>query len=354
MKESGGSMKFTQQEISSIRSQSEQMEREGVITPEALQYIYDKKLFHLFVADDLEGNMTPLPAAIRIFQECARIDGSFGWLVTIGAGGGYFVPFMTEEIGRKVFARPEAVIAGSGATTGTARRVEGGYMVNGRWKYCSGSTHATTFTANAMLEQEDQPESGEVPQLVTLIMWPDQVQIHKDWNTFGLKATASHSMVVTDAFVPDEMTFSFSEYSSHHDELLYKYPFLAFAQTSFAGVAMGLADHFLELAEEWLRRRGNERGLEELYQQKKEFAHQVDAFYRVLDESWEVLNQEGGLSPEMEQRVSSECITVAKASLGCGLKLFPMLGLAACMEDTDVNRTWRDLQTACQHSLLRG
>ncbi|MDR0271474.1 acyl-CoA dehydrogenase [Paenibacillus sp.] len=347
-------MGFTQQEIGSIRNQSRQMELEGEITSEALQYIYDKKLFHLFVANDLEGNMTPLPEAIRIFQECARIDGSFGWLVTIGAGGGYFVPFMTEEIGRTVFARPEAVIAGSGATTGTARRVEGGYIVNGRWKYCSGSTHATTFTANAILETEDQLESGEVPQLVTLIMQPDQIQIHKDWNTFGLKATASHSMVVTDAFVPDEMTFSFSEYRSHEDELLYKYPFLAFAQTSFAGVAMGLADHFLEAAEEYLRGRGNEYGLEELYKQKKEFAHPKDAFYMVLDKSWDVLSQKESLSPEMEQRISSECMTVAKASLGCGFKLFPILGLSACMEDTDVNRTWRDLQTACQHALLRG
>ncbi|MEI0737373.1 hypothetical protein VQ056_13060 [Paenibacillus sp. JTLBN-2024] len=51
-------MGFTQQEISRIREQSYRMEQEGGMTPEALQYIYDKKLFHLFVADDLEGNDT--------------------------------------------------------------------------------------------------------------------------------------------------------------------------------------------------------------------------------------------------------------------------------------------------------
>ncbi|MWV42982.1 acyl-CoA dehydrogenase [Paenibacillus sp. HJL G12] len=347
-------MGFTAHEISSIREQSQQMEHDGVITPEALQYIYDKKLFHLFVADDLDGNMTPLPEAIRIFQECARIDGSFGWLVTIGAGGGYFVPFMTQSVGLDVFGKPEAVIAGSGATTGTARKVDGGYIVNGRWKYCSGSTHATSFTANSILEQEGRPNSDESPQIVTLIMTPDQVQILKDWNTFGLKATASHSIVVTDAYIPDEMTFSFTEYRSHQDEVLYKYPFLAFAQTSFAGVAMGLADHFLEAAEEMMKVRGNDKVLAEIIEQKQEFARQKDAFYMVLDKSWEDLNQKGTLSPEMELRISSECVTAARASLGCGLKLFPMLGLSACMEDTVVNRVWRDLQTACQHALLRG
>lgn len=346
-------MGFTQQEISRIREQSYRMEQEGGMTPEALQYIYDKKLFHLFVADDLEGKMTPLPEAIRIFQECARIDGSFGWLVTIGAGGGYFVPFMTDEIRRNVYAKPDAVIAGSGATTGTARKVEGGYIVNGRWKYCSGSLYATTFTANAVLEREQAADSGEAPEIVTLIMRPDQVRIEKDWNTFGLKATGSHSMIAEDAFVPDEMTFSFTEVRSHEDELLYKYPFLPFAQTSFAGVAMGLADHFLEAAESYLQARGNDSVLSELEEQKEEFAHQKDAFYRVLDKSWEELGQKGKLTPEMEQRISIECITAAKASVGCGLRLFPLLGLAACMEDTEINRAWRDLQTACQHALLR-
>ncbi|MED5018641.1 acyl-CoA dehydrogenase [Paenibacillus chibensis] len=346
-------MRFTQQEIDLIRAQSSRMEQEGEITPEALQYIYDKKLFHLFVADDLAGNMTSLPEAIRIFQECARIDGSFGWLVTIGAGGGYFVPFMTEEIGRKVFTDPHAVIAGSGAVTGTARKVEGGYRVSGRWKYCSGSTHATTFTANTVLEQADSADSGAERQLVTIIMEPGQVEIIKDWNTFGLKATASHSMVATEAFIPEEMTFSFDELRSHQDELLYRYPFLPFAQTSFAGVAMGLADRFLELAEQHLRERGKEQVLAALEDRKQEFARQKEAFYLVLDKSWEEVGLKGKLSPEMEQRISFECVTAARTSLGCGLRLFPQLGLAACMEDTDVNRTWRDLQTACQHALLR-
>ena len=342
-------MGFTQQEMNNIRAQSHQMEQEGVITPEALQYIYDKKLFHLFVANDLKGNMTPLPEAIRIFQECAYIDGSFGWLVTIGAGGGYFVPFMSEEIGRKVYAHSKSVIAGSGATTGTARKVEGGYVVNGRWNYCSGSNHATTFTANTLLETE-----GGEAQIVTIIMEPDQVEIIKDWNTFGLKATASHSIAAHEAFIPDEMTFSFSEFRSHEEELLYTYPFLPFAQTSFAGVAMGLADHFLEAAEELALARGNANVLGKLGEQKQEFARQKDAFYLVLDKSWEELGQKGKLTPEMEERISYECITAARASLGCGLHLFPLLGLSACMEDAEVNRTWRDLQTACQHALLRG
>lgn len=63
------------------------MEQEGRPTEDVLQFIHDLRLFHLFVPNELEGRMTTLPQAVRIFQECSRVDGSsFGWLVTIGAG----------------------------------------------------------------------------------------------------------------------------------------------------------------------------------------------------------------------------------------------------------------------------
>ena len=35
--------------------------------------------------------MAGLPEAVRIFEQASFIDGSFGWAVTIGAGGGFYV-----------------------------------------------------------------------------------------------------------------------------------------------------------------------------------------------------------------------------------------------------------------------
>lgn len=257
-------MVFTEQEIQTIREQALGMDKHRQVTPDVLKTIYDHRLFHLFVPDELEGRMTPLPDATRFFQESARIDGNLGWLVAIGAGGGFFAALMSRDISRRVFARREAVIAGSGMPTGAARQVDGGYIVTGSWKYCSGSTYATTFTANAVVGKgstlQDAPgeptaDQGE-PEIRSFIMNPDQIEIQQDWNAFGLRATGSHTISAVEAFVPYEMTFSLTETKGYKNEPIYRYPFLPFAQVSFAGVAVGIAEHFLEAAESLAVKRG--------------------------------------------------------------------------------------------------
>ncbi len=230
--ESGGVMLFTAQQIQTIREQALGMDKRRQVTPEVLAAIYDHRLFHLFVPDELEGRMTSLPEAARIFQESARIDGNLGWLVTIGAGGGFFAALMSREVSRRVFAHREAVIAGSGMPTGTARQVDGGYIVNGSWKYCSGSTYATTFTANAVIEPASTvQDAADVPNadqdeshIRSFILNPDQIEILEDWNAFGLRATASHTISAVEAFVPVEMTFSLTEIQAYENETIYQYP----------------------------------------------------------------------------------------------------------------------------------
>ncbi|MDG0809682.1 acyl-CoA dehydrogenase family protein [Cohnella rhizosphaerae] len=129
------------------------IERDGRLPQDILERIYEERLFKLFVPEALGGRMTPLPDAARIFEQAAYADGSFGWLVTIGSGGGFFAATLPEETAETLFADPRAVIAGSGHPTGVAKAVPGGYRVNGGWKYCSGAGYASFYTANCIVER---------------------------------------------------------------------------------------------------------------------------------------------------------------------------------------------------------
>ena len=82
---------FTEQEIKWIRSEVTASDKTKYITDNLLAFIYEKKLFKLIVPEEVNGFMLDFPQAIRTFQETSRIDGTFGWLVTIGSGGGMFV-----------------------------------------------------------------------------------------------------------------------------------------------------------------------------------------------------------------------------------------------------------------------
>jgi alkylation response protein AidB-like acyl-CoA dehydrogenase len=351
--------------INDVREQAVRMESSGTLSPEILAFIYEAKLFKLFVPKELGGLAVDLPAALRIFEKASWVDGSFGWLITIGSGGGFFSATLFPELARKLFADPKAVVAGSGHPSGTAKETNGGYLVTGQWKYCSGSTYASFFTANCIVEWEQDQEhtqnAAEAHEIRSFVFMPEQVTIIRDWNAFGLKATESHSIAVKNVFVPKELTFDILS-KPNYDAPIFKYPFLPFAQTSFAAVTIGIWRHYLEEARHtaleqraaWDKATPRRfpaviRAIEE---QERLFADAADAYYQMVEASWGSFVKEGGLSEQDQQEVGRVSQDAARMAVACAHRLFPLMGMSALMEDRLLNRIWRDLHTVTQHSVL--
>ncbi|GIP41044.1 acyl-CoA dehydrogenase [Paenibacillus sp. J31TS4] len=342
-----------------LREQADRIEQAGELPVWVLDWLYKERLFKLFVPEELGGRMAPLPEAFRVFEEVSRADGNAGWLVTIGAGGGVFAPAMTPETAREVFERREAVIAGSGMPTGTAVPVEGGYQVSGRWKYCSGAPYATTFTANCVIDRGEGVPAGEIRSFA---FRPEQVTIREDWASFGLKATGSHTIEVTDQFVPEERTFDLTAPPAPGTDPLYRYPFLPFAQGSFAAVGLGIARHYLEEAGRFVERSRDgweaakpgraDRTAEAIREAEALLDAAARVYYEAVERTWERVVEAGALTDEEQSEVSAACKAMGRTARETAQAVFPKLGMAALMEGTALNRTWRDLHTACQHSLL--
>ncbi|WP_054752584.1 hypothetical protein [Piscibacillus salipiscarius] len=231
---------FDQKTVNLIRSYSYEIEKRGELSQEVLDVIYEQKLFKLFVPEDLDGRMMPLPDAIKVFEDAAWVDGSFGWLVQIGSGAGFFVTTMEPDWASEVFGKRDVYIAGSDRPSGKARAVDGGYIVTGEWKFCSGSKHATAFTANAHVQGSD------ITHAFTFL--PEQVEVIEDWDAFGLKGTNSHTFKVQEAFVPENRTFDVLKPHFHFDNPVYHYPFVPFAAANIAATTIGIARHFFEEA----------------------------------------------------------------------------------------------------------
>lgn len=343
--------------VSEVRNNVDNNENAGRLTPQILEYIYEAKLFKLFVPEALNGLMLPLPEALRVFEKAAWIDGSFGWLVTIGSGGGFFAATLPPVQSKLLFEGANAVVAGSGHANGIAKPVDGGYIVSGQWKYCSGSTYASLFTANCRLEGQQGEEVG----IRSFAFLPEQVNIICDWNSFGLKATESHSISVKDAFVPLERTFDIMSTHNYEDPI-YRYPFMPFAQTSFAAVCLGICRHFLEEArafavarqEDWAQTRPQR--LEALCSLVQESENSLETvarkFYETVDRTWSEFVRNGTMSEQQQLEVGQTCQALARNTLAHAHAIFPFLGMTVLMEDTLMNRLWRDLHTATQHSVL--
>jgi indole-3-acetate monooxygenase len=343
--------------IHEVRESAASIESSGSLSPRILDYIYDAKLFKLFVPAALGGLGAGLPDALRVFEKAAWVDGSFGWLVTIGAGGGFFAATLPPEQSRKLFGERKAVVAGSGHANGIAKPVDGGYRVSGQWKYSSGSTYASIFTANCRIESA----LGEAPEIRSFVFMPEQVKIIRDWKSFGLKATDSHSIAVEEVYVPAERTFDIFSTPRYADPI-FRYPFVPFAQTSFAAVCIGLCHHFLEEARSFAAARQDDWGAAQpkrlttlvrmLDEKQLAFKETAERFYDTVDRSWAVFTESNSMS-ELDQEEVGRCSQeAARTALECAHAIFPLLGMAALMEDNLLNRIYRDLHTVTQHTML--
>lgn len=404
-----------------IRADAGEQERRGAIAPETLAYMYEAGLFKLFVPAELGGHALPLPEALRVFEQASGIDGSFGWLVTIGSGGGFFAATFTAEQAVRWFADPKAVVAGSGHPNGIARPAPGGYVVSGRWSYCSGASYASLFTANCRIVGEgaaatfgaeqpvggavlgteqavdgvafgaeqavdgaafgaeqaageavfmaEQPavgvgDAGSAPEAGTIrsfVFAPDQVNVIRDWNALGLKATESNTIEVRSAFVPYGRTFDILSEPRYADPI-YRFPFMAFAQTSFAAVCLGLGDRFLDETRQFA---DGKRALWAAARPERlqaldcaaasgqlSFAAAHGRFYETVERLWATFVRSGALTEAEMREIADRSREAAQTALANAQAVFPHLGMDGLQERHPLNRIWRDIHTVTQHSAL--
>lgn len=346
-KESTDLLSTIESKASELQARGGEIEETGRIPEDILEWVYDHQLFKIMVPKEFGGRPTSLPDALRIFEALSAIDGSLGWLVHIGAAGGFFAPSFEKETARSFFSPREAVIAGSGFPSGQAHPVEGGYMVSGRWLYASGAQYASLFTAGATIE-----EKGE-KTIRAFAFFPDQVKVTNDWSAFGLKGTASDTFEVHKAFVPHERVFNVGESKWYVSDpiarCLYRLPFDILAVTTIASVCMGLTRRFFELAQSMPRweRLGRKTLLAD------EAIEHRHLFYLLADRAWSQIVLGEDLEKEEQRTIIQGIRRLVEESVSKVQHTFAYLGMRALMQSEPINRVYRDLQTASQHTYLR-
>lgn len=316
----------------------------------ALQIIYQHQLFRLFIPKELKGLELSLPEALKLMEDCARADGDFGWAVQIGAGGGFFAGFMPENSVRKYFSDPHFVIAGSGFPAGTAEPNRRHYLLNGSWKYCSGSTYASLFTFSAKLSQADG--------IRAFAILPEQVKIHRDWRAYGMRNTLSHSVSVEDQQVKAEMSFDFRAVQNDFGYKLYYFPFMAYAKACILSTLVGCFRHLMDEIQGHL---SNSKASPEklkmldnlLAASRDEDENLNRSFFDKASTCWESLQPEAAIPAEDLQAFYTSMGQYLRFINMKAYELFSSLGLSATMEDSAINKVWRDLTTAAQHMLLK-
>jgi indole-3-acetate monooxygenase len=340
---------------------SGEAERLGVLHPQQLAMIYDQKWFKLFVPLSRGGLEMSLPDALGLEEGLAWADGSLGWTVTLCAGANWFIGFLDPELYEDLFNDPSVCLAGSGRDSGVAGITPTGYEITGTWRYATGAPHATAFTANCRIEKDGKSmlDREGRPVVQAFLLAKEEVTVHEDWMGMGMVATASHSFEVNHQYVPGGRSFRIDAGSSFLSQPIYQYPFLQFAETTLAVNSSGMAARFIDLAEKVLMEKAgrtpstaaNSDLLQLLENAKIRLQSARLSFYELVVFSWEDCVA-GRLSPALLKKVSWASRGLAAEALRLVDELYPYCGLAAADRRTEINRVWRNMHTASQHSLL--
>ncbi|MFY0255235.1 acyl-CoA dehydrogenase [Chitinophaga sp. 30R24] len=338
-------------------------ENRKMLHPALLELAYEEGWFKLFVPVAYGGPGKLLPEILRLEESLAALDGSLAWTVTLCSGAGWFAGFLDPTLAQTLFSDRKVCFAGSGEVGGIAVKHSNGYTISGTWRYASGAMHATVFTANCQLQHPNGTsilDSNGAPQVLSFILKKEEVTIIPGWSYFGLIATGSHAFEAKAVQVPLNREFKINEHIQVNSPG-FNYPFLQLAETTLAVNSAGMAAHFIRLAAIAFRERTGRKSYTSrqvdffdhtLAENEHALQTRRTIFYETFDQSWQTLLNSGHIPEEQLTAVSDASRKLAHTSRKAADALFPYCGLEAARSETTINRVWRDLHTASQHSLL--
>ena len=339
-------------------------ETTGFLHPVQCALIHRREWLKMLAPKACGGAELPLPEVVRLEEKLASIDGSTAWVVTLCAGAGWFAGFLPPALAQEIIATRRLCIAGSGGPTGFADADGDGFRLSGQWNYASGAPMATHFTLNAVLREHGAILTDKLgaPRIRAFIVPARQVELVPSWKSIGLGATASHSYCITDQWVAKEHGFDIDAACATAPGPLYRFPFLGLAFVTLAANVAGMATHFMRLARPLIEQRRHARTglplrdcpqvMDELLGFETGFEDVRTHFYTQLDATWSAVVD--GMPVSEEQAAELQCASLALANFSRRAvdELYPYCGLQAAREGTDINRVWRDIHTATQHSLF--
>jgi alkylation response protein AidB-like acyl-CoA dehydrogenase len=363
--------------IALIRGQAALAERQGQLTGDQLAFIREREWFRLLIPSSIGGKEYPLPNLLETLEAASWMDGSFGWVMALCGGAGFFAGFVEEPLARSLFGKADVCAAGTGFPAGTATEVPGGYRVSGHWKYASGAPHATLYTANCRIVGERQNAAdgkvadkekadgqradglgdgvGELP-IRAMIFLPDQVSLMDGWQSLGLRATASQDMIVENAFVPRSRSFMLDKPFPHATGPLFRYPFLQQAEAVLSVTLLGMTGHFLDLFAKNVLPRFKGKAADAVQvsfaESLAELTEARTGLYRVVNTSWEPYTRGVEASTDQLAEVGAAAVHASRSALHSTERLYPLGGMEMMQVHTEINRVWRDIHTASQHVLL--
>ncbi len=226
-----------------IRERAAEAEANRRLHDETQKMFVEAGFYRIFQPKRYGGYEMDFSVLIDLCAEIGRADGSACWVFSNLTGQSWINGMKTEQAQDDVWGdNPDALIASSFPGKGaTVKEVDGGWVVDGQWSFCSGVDFADWSNLQLFVKQENGP-SKHYFALVPM----EDFEIVDDWFASGLAATGSRSFRVNEVFIPRHRGLAATDAtggptpgSDVNPHPIYKMPFFAIGNKQYAGSASG-------------------------------------------------------------------------------------------------------------------
>jgi alkylation response protein AidB-like acyl-CoA dehydrogenase len=232
-----------------LRERSLEIDAARRLPPDVLQAVVDSGLLRMRAPRQYGGYESDARTLVDVHAELARGNSSAAFCVSVWSLLIWMAGLWPDEVQDEVFATPDVRVSGTLAVGGSARRVDGGWVFNGTWKFNSGVLHSQWKVTAAMPEG---PEAAAGP--VTALVPVEALRIVDDWDTLGLPGSGSVTTVAEDVFVADRYVVPTGDLlrdqcksKANYGKADYQVPMLVTSTAATGGQLVGAAKYAMEV-----------------------------------------------------------------------------------------------------------
>jgi alkylation response protein AidB-like acyl-CoA dehydrogenase len=344
-----------------IAEAADQIERDQDIPAPLLAKIVAARLPRMLLPRSAGGDEVEPWTYLRAIEELSRHDGSVGWNLFVANSASLIAPFIPLTAAKAIYDDPRGWIAWGPPNAQTIAAVPGGYRVSGEWHFASGSRQATWMGAHGHVIEPDgstRLNRHGRPTMKTVLFPKHKRTPIEDWNTLGMRGTASEGYRLDDVFVPEEFTGTREDPGLRRDPgPLYAFTMQGLYSVGVAGVAMGIAramlDEFITLA-----KAKTPRGLSRLSDMpvvQSDVAHREAALgsgraylTEILKDVWDAADDIAPIDITARIRVRLGCAQAIKSAIETADYVYKAAGVSAIFKGTPFERRFRDMHTLSQ------
>ncbi|MFD8965478.1 acyl-CoA dehydrogenase family protein [Streptomyces sp. NPDC059568] len=347
-----------------LRENSKAAESHRWITEESIELLKEAGVFRVAVPERFGGLDLPAADQAEVLSEIARSCGSTGWVASVWMSSTWIASLYPDKAQEEIFANGSVRISGGFTPSGTLKATDGGYILNGSWRFNTGVRGAEWNICAAMAELPN----GEHEELFAIVPI-SEVSVADDWDTFGAAGTGSVTSTVKDVFVPAHRVVDATVYDAstrdrwNADINGRNYNLISYILATCAPVYIGLAKAALDLFVERLPGKGitytewTEQSLHPYTQVQVATAANKIAACEALQRVWleSIQNREDAgekMTVEAKAAVRGQVGYVVQTAKEAVEVLYNISSASTIARGNAFQRVYRDIAALSLHGLL--